>query len=42
MKQTISIITLLGIGAFAGNMLNIGLTYALRANASPNLVISPS
>lgn len=30
MKKTISIITILGIGAFAGNMLNIGLTYAIH------------
>jgi hypothetical protein len=29
MKQTISIIALLGIGAFAGNMLNIGLSHAV-------------
>lgn len=29
MKQTISIIAILGIGAFAGNMLNIGLSHAV-------------
>jgi len=29
MKQTISIIAIIGIGAFAGNMLNIGLSYAI-------------
>lgn len=30
MKKTISIITILAIGAFAGNMLNIGLSYAIH------------
>ncbi|MCF8254473.1 MAG: hypothetical protein K9H61_06645 [Bacteroidia bacterium] len=30
MKNTISIITILAIGAFAGNMLNIGLSYAIH------------
>ena len=29
MKQTISIIAIIGIGAFAGNMLNIGLSHAI-------------
>lgn len=29
MKQTLSIIAILGIGAFAGNMLNIGLSHAM-------------
>ncbi|MEQ8470835.1 MAG: hypothetical protein RIC35_06595 [Marinoscillum sp.] len=29
MKQTISIIAIIGIGAFAGNMLNIGLSHAM-------------
>ncbi len=29
MKQTVSIIAILGIGAFAGNMLNIGLSHAM-------------
>ncbi len=29
MKHTISIIAILGIGAFAGNMLNIGLSHAV-------------
>lgn len=29
MKQTISIISIIGIGAFAGNMLNIGLSHAM-------------
>lgn len=30
MKKTISIISILAIGAFVGNMLNIGLTYAIH------------
>ncbi len=30
MKKTISIITILAIGAFVGNMINIGLTYAIH------------
>jgi hypothetical protein len=29
MKQTLSIIAIIGIGAFAGNMLNIGLSHAI-------------
>ncbi|MEZ4987245.1 MAG: hypothetical protein R2795_19750 [Saprospiraceae bacterium] len=29
MKNTISIIAIIGIGAFAGNMLNIGLSHAM-------------
>lgn len=29
MKNTISIIAIIGIGAFAGNMLNIGLSHAI-------------
>lgn len=29
MKQTTSIIAIIGIGAFAGNMLNIGLSHAI-------------
>lgn len=29
MKQSISIIAIIGIGAFAGNMLNIGLSHAI-------------
>lgn len=30
MKKTIAIITILAIGAFIGNMLNIGLSYAIH------------
>lgn len=29
MKQSVSIIAIIGIGAFAGNMLNIGLSHAI-------------
>tara|TARA_R110002072_G_scaffold22432_6_gene78769 strand:+ start:6054 stop:6515 length:462 start_codon:yes stop_codon:yes gene_type:complete len=29
MKQSVSIIAIIGIGAFAGNMLNIGLSHAM-------------
>ncbi len=30
MKKTISIITIIAIGAFAGNMINIGLSYCIH------------